>query len=118
MAAALTGTGPVFISYSRADASWRDRFAVVLSPVVRNLRIAIWTDDRLTVGEYWRDELEEAIERASLALLLVSPDSLASSFIMDQELPALERAGAVLAPVLVRPCLWRSEPRLAERQWA
>ena len=109
--------GSLFVSYSHADAGWRDRFAVMLAPAVRNLGVELWSDDRLAVGGQWRPELEEAVRGSSVALLLVSADFLASKFIIDEELPALLAAGAMLAPVLVRACMWETEPLLTSRQW-
>jgi hypothetical protein len=62
-------------------------------------------------------EIDGAIGRAALGLLLVSADSLASDFIMDVELPALAAQGVPLVCVLVRPCLWQKVPDLAQVQW-
>ena len=116
---AVAGECPVvFVSYSREDETWRRRFAEMLSPLVRERRLEVWSDDRMVTGYEWRPQLAEAISRARAALLLVSPSFLASDFIMDQELPALIQKGVRLAPVLVRPCLWQTVPVLKALQWA
>jgi hypothetical protein len=107
----------VFVSYSRKDADWRDRFLVMLSPVL-DRELEVWSDLREVIGEDWSAQLEQAIGRSRAALLLVSPDFLASAFIMKQELPALTLQGATLVCVLVRPCLWKKMPLLAQVQWA
>jgi hypothetical protein len=108
----------VFVSYSRHDAEWRRRFEEMLAPVVRNRSVEVWIDERNEgVGCVWRAELADAIARSTIALLLVTPPFLASEFIMDTELDALIDHGVRLAPALVRPCLWRDEPRLEERQF-
>jgi hypothetical protein len=85
---------------------------------VRRRRLDVWSDERNVVGEDWRAQLQAAIDCSSLALVLVSPDLLASDFIMGQELPALQAAGAGLVFVLVRPALWQHEPALEQVQWA
>ena len=73
---AVMGESPVvFVSYSRKDAKWRDKFLVMLAPDVRGRRLEVWTDQREVVGEEWRPQLEQAIRRARAALLLVSPIS-------------------------------------------
>src|SRR4051794_13124724 len=108
----------VFVSYSRADAEWRRRFVTMLAPVVRERGLEVWSDDRLLVGEAWRPQLEEAIGRSYAALVLVSADSLASEFIMGEEVPALQARGARLVRALVRPCLWQHVAALRELQWA
>ena len=48
---AAPGGGPVvFVSYSHKDAVWRDRFVVMLSPVVRERQLEVWSDQREVVG--------------------------------------------------------------------
>ena len=110
--------GLVFVSYCHDDREWLRRFRVMLAPVARNGQLEVWADDQILAGDRWRPELEDAIRRARIALLLVSPEFLASRFIVYRELPALREQGARLVPVLVRQCLWRYEPLLAEVQWA
>ena len=107
----------VFVSYSRKDADWRDRFLVMLAPVLER-ELEVWSDQREVIGEKWRPQLEQAIRRSRAALLLVSPDFVASQFIMKQELPALLQQGATPLYVLVRQCLWQKNPVLEEVQWA
>ncbi|HZM66759.1 MAG TPA: NB-ARC domain-containing protein [Nakamurella sp.] len=108
----------VFVSYSRQDAQWVRRFRVMLRPVVDLRRLELWVDDRIAPGERWRSELKAAIARSGVALLLLTPEFLASRFIMGTELPALAKAGVRLVPVLVEPCLWRQVPSLLDLQWA
>ena len=108
----------VFVSYSRQDAKWRDWFVGMLAPLVRRRRLEVWTDQREVVGEEWRPQLEDAISRSSMALLLVSRPFLASPFIMGSELPALIEHEVRLVPVLVGDCLWDQEPLLERLQWA
>jgi hypothetical protein len=124
MTVAMTG-GPVaggspvvFVSYSRKDAKWRDKFLVMLAPDVRERRVEVWSDQREVVGEEWRPQLEQAIGRARAALLLVSPDFLASEFVMGEELPALIARGATLVCALVKPCRWQTVAALERVQWA
>src|SRR3954469_6087268 len=97
----------VFISYSREDAEWRRKFEVMLAPLARNRGLEVWSDERNVVGEEWRPQLADAIERATLALVLVSDELLASRFVLEQELPALRARGVPLACALVGDCLWQ-----------
>ena len=106
----------VSVSYSRKDADWLNSFEVMLTPRKRELEL--WSDQREVIGEQWRPQLEQAIDRSRAALLLVSPDFRASEFIMNEELPALIKHGATLFYVLVRPCLWKRIPVLEQVQWA
>ena len=104
------GAGPpiVFISYSRQDAEWLRRVATMLRPLVDSRGMRVWSDTLIGASRRWRPEIDDAIARAHVALLLVSPDVLASQFIMRQELPALiARGGAAGAGAAARVSLRR-----------
>ncbi len=107
----------VFVSYSRDDVEWRRRFVEMLTPLVRERWLDVWSDERTVAGEQWRPDLAAAIERSYAGLLLVSPAFLASDFIMQNELPALRERGVPLVCALVRPCLWDVVPALEQLQW-
>ena len=51
------------------------------------------------------------IDNAHMFILLISPDFIASDFIMEKELPAMrarrQKVGALLLPVVLSRCLWR-----------
>ncbi|PQP34199.1 hypothetical protein C6A37_09020, partial [Desulfobacteraceae bacterium SEEP-SAG9] len=80
----------VFISYSHKDKSWLDSLEKMLQPPIRNGTITLLYDDRsIQSGEPWKKRIEEAIERAIAAVLLISPDFFNSDFIMKKELPLL-----------------------------
>ena len=79
----------VFISYSHSDREYLDRLLVHLKPLEKDGRIDLWVDTRLRAGDRWKKEIEKALNRANVAVLLVSADFLASDFITDNELPPL-----------------------------
>ncbi|WP_321334328.1 leucine-rich repeat domain-containing protein [Breoghania sp.] len=98
----------LFISYCHKDRAALERLLTHLKPDLDHFRIDVWFDERLTAGTQWDDTIRREIQRADLFLLLLSPDFLASSYIMDTEWPEIERArqsrDAFVAPVLAKKC--------------
>lgn len=104
----------VFISYSHKDKEWLDRLHVHLKPLMRDRQIDIWDDTRIQPGAKWHDEIKNGLQSAKVAVLLISPDFLASDFIVNEELPALlhaaEQDGAIILPVILRHSLFFTTP--------
>jgi hypothetical protein len=101
----------LFISYSRCDAELLERLRKMLSPLKTYHDLEIWDDSRIQAGARWRGEIDQALARTRVALLLVSADFFASDFVREVELPKLFTAekerGLRILWVPVSPCLWR-----------
>ena len=82
----------MFISYSHRDAAWLESLRVHLEPLIDRDRLQVWDDGSIEPGDRWLDELRDAVGRARVAILLVSPDYLASRFIAREELTPILRA--------------------------
>lgn len=71
-------------------------------------------------GSKWKDEITNAIERAKVAILLVSTDFFGSDFITSHELPRLlelaEKEGTVILTVILKPCLFEDFTELNKYQ--
>lgn len=110
----------VFISYSHQDRDFLDRLLVHLKPLERDGLIDLWVDARLRAGDKWKKEIEKALRKARVAVLLVSADFLASDFITDNELPPLlrnaEEQGTRIIPVIVKPCRFVRDKNLRHFQ--
>jgi hypothetical protein len=52
----------VFISYSHKDKEFLSRLLVHLRPLERQGLIGLWADVRMTGGERWREEVQEALK--------------------------------------------------------
>src|SRR5260221_2209668 len=82
-----------FISYGHADGRlWLERLLVFLKPYKKRGHLQVWADPYIDVGSRWEREIERAIGRERVGVLLASPGFASSDFILDVELPALRRA--------------------------
>lgn len=110
----------LFISYSHLDEDWKDRLERHLRVLELDETIEIWSDQQIEIGGIWRTELENQIESADLAILIISADFLISDFIITQELPRLieqrTQNKTHIFPLLVGPCLWSTLNWLKELQ--
>jgi len=110
----------LFISYSHSDRDYLDRLLVHLRPLEKAGLIDLWVDTRLLAGDRWKREIEKALQRATVAVLLVSADFLASDFITDNELPPLlkdaEEKGTRILPLIVKPCRFTRDKNLRHFQ--
>ena len=79
----------VFISYSHKDIAWIERFSTHLTVIQQTDRLVAWSDKRIQSGQNWQAEINDAIARSCVALLLASPDFFASAFIKNEEFPEI-----------------------------
>ncbi len=108
--------GPIalFLSYAHEDEPFCQECKKHLSLLQRQGFISTWYDRQITAGADWAEEIDHHLERASIILLLITADFLASDYCYSKEMTrALQRHQADEAkviPVLVRPCDWSSAP--------
>lgn len=104
----------LFISYSHSDEQWLEHFRLMLEPVQKVCALEIWSDKNIKPGENWKEDIENAISRAKVALLLVSDAFLASNFIQNSELPMIlnnhAKGGLRIYWVSVGPALVEYSP--------
>jgi TIR domain len=100
----------IFISYSHLDPVQKDHLLGHLKVLEAQAQIEAWSDSRIEVGDDWETKIQEAMARASIAVLLISYNFLTSEYIMTKEVPVLlerrQRDGLRLIPVIVEACAW------------
>ena len=102
----------IFISYSHKDIGFKDEIKTSLESMIQEgLDINYWSDDQISTGDEWKKEIEMALERATIAIFVVSNYFLASKFIQEVEIPPLIRkaatAGTAIIPVIARRCRFK-----------
>ncbi len=111
----------VFISYSHAD---REHVALVreyLQTLEKIGIIKLWSDTEILAGDRWSANIDEALQAAGAAVLMVTEDFLQSAFIQDIEVPALlkkaDQFGTKIFWIHVDPSsVFLTHPHIAELQ--
>ena len=110
----------LFISYAHKDEEFKDELVQMVAGLQRRGVIDAWQDRRIEPGAEWFQVIKQAINECDIALLLVSRHFIASPFINNEELPDLlkrrQQDGLTVIPIIVRDCLWTSEPVLKDLQ--
>jgi Tfp pilus assembly protein PilF len=104
----------VFCSYAHEDENYRQQLETHLSALKRQGLISLWHDRLIMPGSHWTHTIDRHVESASVIILLISADFLASDYCYNVEMKrALERHEANEArviPIIVRPCDWQHLP--------
>ena len=104
----------VFYSYADADEDLRSKLDKHLSQLRHDGLITTWHKRQIIAGTDWVKALDEHLNMASVILLLISADFLASDYCYGVEMQrAMERHDANEArviPILLRPCDRQSAP--------
>jgi predicted nucleotide-binding protein len=89
----------VFISYARHDLEPVRQVVVAL----KHLGIETWVyADQLVAGDSWERSIRDALMRAQAILVFITPESMATRYLVQEISLALEH-GARIIPVLLRP---------------
>ncbi|MGI3039970.1 toll/interleukin-1 receptor domain-containing protein [Vibrio diabolicus] len=92
-----------FVSYAHRNSSLATEFIERLRDVLKPSKsycYEYWQDNKLTVGEKWDNQIQEAVESCDLGLLLISPSFLSSNYITQNELPTFVN-GKPCVPIML-----------------
>jgi hypothetical protein len=104
----------VFVSYSHLDGRLREELDKYLFILKRNEVIRVWHDGEISPGTPFSEQITQHLESATLILLLVTKNFIASDYCYCKEMKvALERHNsghARVIPIILRPADWRYTP--------
>jgi len=112
------GRKKIYISYSHKDSDWKNRLKAYLNTFNKQ-DVDIWDDSQISTGDHWKQKIFNAINRSNIAILLISSNFLASTFISEIEVPALlkkQKEGLTILPILISDCPWREFKWLSKIQ--
>ncbi|WP_437520068.1 protein kinase [Sorangium sp. So ce726] len=106
----------LLISFAPEDRDLKDQLIQHLQVLERFAGLKLWEADRIRPGDTTLQAFDAALDQADVALMLISPDFLASDLLQDVEVPKLfqrhEQGGLKVIPVLLRSCCWEAHPWL------
>jgi len=104
----------IFVSYSHRDSKWSEDLLTMAAPLQRYGGISVWSDADIAAGSKWRATIGNSLDKAAVAVLLVSRHFLKSKFIMEIELPyilkARQKRGLRVLWVMLSHCLYEETP--------
>lgn len=106
-----------FLSYSHDDYAEYLAFRPHLRAFERQCGITVWTDHAIHTGATVDPSIAAAIAAADVFVLFTTPNFIASDYVYDVELPAIDArvaaSGALVLPVVVKRCAYQ----LAAKSW-
>jgi hypothetical protein len=104
----------VFCSSAEADAPLLEQLEKHLSLLRHEGLITTWHKRQILAGTDWKEAIDRHLNTASLILLLISPDFLASNYCygveMQRAMQRHEANEARVIPLLLRSVDWQSAP--------
>src|SRR6185312_6386265 len=98
----------VFCSFAESDASWLEQLERHLSTLRHEGSISTWNKSQIIAGSDRQSEVDHHLTTASLILLLISSDFLASNSCYGTEMQRVlqrhEAKEAIVVPLLLRTC--------------
>lgn len=103
----------IFLSFADRDRSLVEEIERHLSILTRRDNIAIWHRDKIPHAANAEEETKKHLDTASIFLLCISADYIASEYLYEEMEQAVKRSNegsAWVVPIILRPCLWDNTP--------
>jgi hypothetical protein len=104
----------LFFSYSHKDEQLRNELETHLALLKRQGVISSWHDRRIVAGSDLDQSISDKLEESQIILLLVSAHFLDSDYCYEREMARAldkhEEGAAIVIPVILHPCDWKSAP--------
>lgn len=101
----------VFIGYSHQDEQEKEVVLAHLNVLRHAGLLDVWHEDRISAGADWEHEIEQTIEQANVAILLISANFLTSEFMLERVVPRLLKrqlaGGLIILPIIIKACAWQ-----------
>ena len=89
------------------SSSWDREFANKIAELLRRHGVSVWHgSSSIKGGQYWHDEIGDALERCDWFVILLSPHSIRSVWVKRELMFALEedRYNKTIVPVVIHVC--------------
>lgn len=108
----------VFICYSNKDKEWLNKLKRHFKPLA--CKVVFWDKSLIRAGRNRREEIEDTLKKAKIAILLLSVDFFDSDSITTKELPKLlelaEKQGTTILSLILKPYLFEEYPEINQYQ--
>ncbi|MEA2174589.1 MAG: hypothetical protein QOD00_2181, partial [Blastocatellia bacterium] len=112
----------VFISYSHHDRHYLGENSLL--GALKGLEsegVEFWSDQAITVGNKWDQEIKTKIGQSHIVLVFVSQAFLDSAYCQNVEISQFleesERRGLIIMPIMLSQCEWERHSWLSSRQF-
>jgi internalin A len=100
----------IFISYAHTDSFYKKELELQLKAMSFYSDIKWWDDSKIKSGEEWNEEIHKALDKAKIAILMVSAGFLGSDYVQREELPkileAADKDGATILWIPTSTCYY------------
>jgi hypothetical protein len=112
----------ILISYAHADepehpaegeVRWLSFVTGYLRPAIKHGAVDLWVDRVMAGGADWEREIEKQLRACDIFILLVSPHSLSSDYVVDKEIPIIRDRQAKGDDVYFYPLILKPTPKIA-----